>query len=146
MPPMAGLGLSYLMGWGHGLLGESYRISNFFWRTRRETHRYRSHRVFDGRGAPRTPLGLVKSIVRRISSATRWGRRGNETRQAGVLSPNDVRREEGWPASNDPTADSIEPPISGGKPADASADDPPAPAPPDDKIAPFNPRARHGGD
>jgi len=31
-----------------------------------------------------------------------------------VLSPNDVRREEGWPASTDPTADSIEPPISGG--------------------------------
>jgi hypothetical protein len=25
----------------------------------------------------------------------------------GVLSPNDVRIEEGWPASSDPTADSI---------------------------------------
>jgi hypothetical protein len=53
-------------------------------------------------------------------------------RQAGVLSPNDVRREEGWPASTDPTADSIEPPVAGGKPADQqSADEPPpAPAPP----------------
>jgi hypothetical protein len=27
-----------------------------------------------------------------------------------VLSPNDVRREEGWPRSNDPTADLIAPP------------------------------------
>jgi len=35
-------------------------------------------------------------------------------RQAGVLSPNDVRLEEGWPASTDPTADSIEPPAMGG--------------------------------
>jgi hypothetical protein len=41
-----------------------------------------------------------------------------------VLSPNDVRREEGWPASSDPTADSIEPPVAGGKPSDASADEP----------------------
>ena len=32
-----------------------------------------------------------------------------------MLSPNDVRREEGWPASNDPTADSIEPLLAGGK-------------------------------
>jgi hypothetical protein len=36
----------------------------------------------------------------------------------GVLSPNDVRLEEGWPASSDPTADSIEPPVAGGKPAE----------------------------
>jgi hypothetical protein len=27
------------------------------------------------------------------------------TRQAGVLAPNDIRGEEGWPASTDPTAD-----------------------------------------
>jgi hypothetical protein len=39
-------------------------------------------------------------------------------RQAGVLSPNDVRREEGWPASSDPTANSIELPVAGGKPAE----------------------------
>jgi hypothetical protein len=32
-----------------------------------------------------------------------------------VLSPNDVRAEESFPASSDPTANSIEPPISGGK-------------------------------
>jgi hypothetical protein len=32
-------------------------------------------------------------------------------RLAGVRSPNDSRLEEGWPASNDPTADSIEPPV-----------------------------------
>ena len=30
--------------------------------------------------------------------------------QASVLSPNDVRFEEGWPRSNNLTADSIEPP------------------------------------
>jgi hypothetical protein len=70
---------------------------------------------------------------------------------AGVLSPNDVRREEGWPARPDPTADSSEPPISGGKPAD-SVDEPPTPAPPapsddESKIARLGDRrARHGGD
>jgi hypothetical protein len=47
-----------------------------------------------------------------------------------VLSPNDMRREEGWPASTDPTADSIEPPVAGGKPADASAGEPATPATP----------------
>jgi hypothetical protein len=67
------------------------------------------------------------------------------------LSPNDVRREEGCPASTDPTADSIEPPISGGKPAD-SADGPPTPAPPppsddESKIARLGDRrARHSSD
>jgi hypothetical protein len=45
----------------------------------------------------------------------RDGRRGGARGRAGVLSPNDVRREEGWPASNDPTADSIEPLLAGGK-------------------------------
>jgi hypothetical protein len=73
-----------------------------------------------------------------------------------VLSLNNMRREEGWPASNDPTADSIEPPAAGGKPADASSTEPaPAPPPepddnaPDDgtKIARLGDRrARHGGD
>ena len=67
-----------------------------------------------------------------------------------MLSPNDVRREEGWPASNDPTANSIEPPISGGKPADTSGNDPtPAPPSPSDKgkVAVLGDRgARHGGD
>jgi hypothetical protein len=68
-----------------------------------------------------------------------------------VLSPNDVRREEGWPASTDPTADSIEPPISGGKPADGTGHSPPPSPPPPaddggDKIARLDSRrARHGG-
>ena len=65
-----------------------------------------------------------------------------------MLSPNDVRREEGWPASTDPTADSIEPPVAGGKPADDGTADPSAPtAPADDgsKIARLNERrAAHG--
>jgi hypothetical protein len=53
---------------------------------------------------------------------------------AGVLSPNDVRIEEGWPASCDPTADSIEPPVAGAKqPAEEPADELPKPAlPPSD--------------
>jgi hypothetical protein len=52
-------------------------------------------------------------------------------RQVGVLSPNDIRGEEGWPASTDPTADSIEPPAAGGKPAtDPTADEPSTPTPP----------------
>jgi hypothetical protein len=34
-------------------------------------------------------------------------------RLAGVLSPNDVRTEEGWPCSSDPTSDSIQPPRHG---------------------------------
>ena len=44
--------------------------------------------------------------------------------------------EGGWPASTDPTADSIEPPIAGGRaPDQQSADEPstPAPPPPDDE-------------
>ena len=41
-----------------------------------------------------------------------------------------MRREEGWPAASDPTADFIEQPAAGGKPADASRNDP-TPAPDD---------------
>jgi hypothetical protein len=44
-----------------------------------------------------------------------------------VLSPNDVRREEGWPASTDPTADSIEPPNMSALAAVPIEDDPPTP-------------------
>ena len=46
--------------------------------------------------------------------------------------------EEGWLRSNDPTADSIEPPAMGGaKPGEGDEPKPPVPAPPDDedKIA-----------
>ena len=51
-----------------------------------------------------------------------------------MLSPNDVRREEGWPASSDPTADSIEPPVAGGaQPSEGDEPKPPAPAPSDDE-------------
>jgi hypothetical protein len=65
--------------------------------------------------------------------------------QSGVLSPNDIRVEESWLRSSDRTADSIEPPVAGGKPAgDAgAADEPPTPAPPpsgDGKIAHLSPR------
>jgi hypothetical protein len=57
-----------------------------------------------------------------------------------VLSPNDVRREEGWPASNDPTADSIQPPAMGGaRPStEGDGDKPAAPSSDEgkgDKIA-----------
>ena len=63
-----------------------------------------------------------------------------------MLSSNDVRREEGWPASTDPRADSIERPVSGGKPAYATADDPPAQAPSVDepvKVALLDHRGCH---
>lgn len=69
---------------------------------------------------------------------------------------NGIRWKGGWPASTDPTADSIEPPAAGGKPADMSGNDPtPAPPPEPDDNAPDDAskiavlgerRARHGGD
>jgi hypothetical protein len=40
--------------------------------------------------------------------------------------------------STDPTAESIEPPVAGGKPADASGDEPKPPAPPPDDNAPVD--------
>jgi len=65
-----------------------------------------------------------------------------------VLSPNDVRLEEGWPASSGPTADSIEPPVAGGKPAEGSSEA--ASQPNDDeagKVARLDQhRTRHGSD
>lgn len=75
-------------------------------------------------------------------------------RQAGVLSPNVVRHEEGWPASSDPTADSIAPPNTSAKAAVPIEDDPPTPPAPtvDDsedvgKIARLDQRrAQHGAD
>jgi hypothetical protein len=67
--------------------------------------------------------------------------------EVGVLSPNDIRVEEGWPRSSDPTADSIEPPVAGGKPAGDATDEPAMPLPPPDdaeKIALLGPhRGRH---
>ena len=54
--------------------------------------------------------------------------------QAGSLSPNEVRAEEAWPASTDPTANSIEPPAMGGaQPGQGDEPKPPAPAPSDDE-------------
>jgi hypothetical protein len=48
----------------------------------------------------------------RADPEARWAS-WQRARQAGVLSPNDIRIEEGWPASSDPTADSIESPVDG---------------------------------
>jgi hypothetical protein len=62
-------------------------------------------------------ISLLRLIPARWAS---WQR----ARQAGVLSPNDVRREEGWPASTDPTADSIAPPNTSAQAA--ASDQPPA--------------------
>jgi hypothetical protein len=66
-----------------------------------------------------------------------------------VLSPNDVRREEGWPASTDPTADSIQPPAMGGARPNVEPVNDPTPAPPSDdegeKVAQLDQRrSRHG--
>jgi phage portal protein BeeE len=51
----------------------------------------------------------------RADPEARWAS-WQRARRAGVLSPNDVRLEEGWPHSNNPTADSIAPPPAGGRP------------------------------
>jgi len=68
-------------------------------------------------------------------------------RQGGWLSPNDCREETGWPRSSDPSADSIEPPVAGGKPADGGAGLASPSAPPsspddqgDGKVATLHPR------
>jgi hypothetical protein len=61
----------------------------------------------------------------------------------------DVRIEEGWPASSDATARSIELPAAGGKPADTGGEPSTPTPPPDDgdKIARLDERrSRHGGD
>ena len=55
----------------------------------------------------------------RADPEARWAS-WHRARQAGVLSPNDARTEEGWPASTGPTSDSIEPAAMGG--AKPSAD------------------------
>jgi hypothetical protein len=52
-----------------------------------------------------------------------------------VLSPNNVRLGEVWPASSDPTANSLEPPIGDGKPIGEVGDDEPKPAPPPDEVS-----------
>jgi hypothetical protein len=63
-----------------------------------------------------------------------------------VLSPNDVRTEEGWLRSTDPTA----PPAMGGAKPNTEGDgegDKPAAPPPADKVARLDQRrARHGDD
>jgi hypothetical protein len=71
----------------------------------------------------------------RADPEARWAS-WQRARAAGVLSPNDVRIEEGWPASSDETADSIQPPVAGGRPASVDAGDgspvaEPAPPPTD---------------
>ena len=103
--------------------------------------------------SPQSRLVIDHGDLLRADPEAQWAS-WQRVRQAGVLSPNDVRREEGWPASTDPTADSIEPPVAGGKPADGTGDPPPSPPPagdntPDDtsKVARLDQRrARHGGD
>ena len=86
----------------------------------------------------------------RADPEARWSS-WQRARQAGILTPNEVRTEEGWPESDDPTANSIEPPAAGGKPAgDAAPTDTPTPAPTEDqgdKVARLDQRrARHGDD
>ena len=54
-------------------------------------------------------LVIDLSDLLRADPEARWAT-WQRARQAGVLSPNDIRAEEDWPASTDPTADSILPP------------------------------------
>ena len=93
----------------------------------------------------------------RADPEARW-QSWQRARAAGVLSPNDVRLEEGWPASDDPTASSIEPPVAGGRAANgddagspsASPGEPASPSEDEDesgKVARLDQRrSRHGSD
>ncbi len=83
----------------------------------------------------------------RADPEARWGS-WQRARMAGVLSPNDVRLEEGWPASDDPSADGIAPPVVGGaQPPGQGDDEKPKPAADDEKIAHLDQRrGRHGAD
>jgi hypothetical protein len=91
--------------------------------------------------SPQCRLVIDLGDLLRADPEAQWAS-WQRVRQGGMLSPNDLRREEGWSASNDPTADSIEPPIAGGKPAeqsDGTSDPSPSSTPPaddgGDKIA-----------
>lgn len=83
--------------------------------------------------SPEFKLHIDLADLLRADPEARW-QSWQRARAAGVLSPNDIRGEEGWPASNDPTADSIAPPVSGGQPAsegpgEVEPSTPPAPTP-----------------
>jgi hypothetical protein len=77
---------------------------------------------------PEYRLVIDLSNLLRADPEARWAS-WQRARAAGVLSPNDIRAEEDWPASTDPSADSIAPPNTS---AQAIGDDAPKP---DDKIA-----------
>ena len=88
-------------------------------------------------------VALDPGDLLRADSEARWAS-WQRARQAGVLSPNDVGAEEGWLRSSGPTADSIEPPATGGAKPGEGADA----KPPDDgdKIARLDQhRGHHAG-
>ena len=86
--------------------------------------------------APQFRLRFDVESLAKADSETLYGAllRG---RQGGWLSPNDCREETGWPRSGAPTADSIEPPVSGGRAAGEgpSTDTPPPSDGEGDKVA-----------
>jgi hypothetical protein len=61
--------------------------------------------------APQYQLLIDLGDLLRADPEARWS--SWRRRAASLLSPNDVGIEEGWPASNDPMADSTEPPAAG---------------------------------
>jgi len=102
------------------------------------------------------PQGQIFRFYRRSRPKERSQEAKNQLKQVGHRVASLSRS---FPASTlnrifgthtDPTADSIEPPVAGGKPADGTGDPaPPSPPPADDggdKIAHFERRTRHGGD
>ncbi len=76
--------------------------------------------------APQYRLQIDMSGLLAADPAERWTA-WQRARQAGVLSPNEIRTEEGWPRSSDPSADQIAPPVMSQA---APTPDPSAPPPP----------------
>jgi len=91
--------------------------------------------------APQYRLRFDVESLARADSETLYGAllRG---RQGGWLSPNDCREETGWPRSDDPTADSIEPPVAGGR----APGDEPGHSSQGDKIAVLDRRRHNAAD
>ena len=77
---------------------------------------------------PTAPVPHFKAVETIVGASSKCAARGRAVAQRHPS-------EEGWPASTDPAANSIEPPMAGGRAAD-SADDPPSqPAPAADDLA-----------
>jgi len=111
------------------------------------TRRSMPHRVPSPSHRPVSAGAAVSLVIDlggflRADPEARWAS-GQRARLAGVLSPNDIRAEENWPPSNDPSADSIAPPNTSAQAA-AIEDNPPAPTPAPDNENPADDASKIG--